>query len=234
MADNGTTFDIAGLQLCIKGQDIGNLPDVLKRFLIPHKKPLKNIPRFPASHFFLKGPSGYIKKEFNDRILSYAYSQILAMNRGLLLHSTAVLKNGKIFLFLGTSGGGKSTVAAISKDHKVIGDDVVAVRKIRSAFYAFSTPWRQSGAVITDRRIKGKVHALYFLNKSKRIRFEPLAQERALAAMLARQIHFLNHTEMPLIEKAFFTACELARAVPAYRMEFKKDEDFWPSLEDAL
>jgi hypothetical protein len=232
MAEDRVIFSIAGLPLQVEGQSIEALPDVFKKFLAAPKRGPKNIPRLDAAHFFLKAPSGRVKKEFNDKLLSYVYSQMIAMNRGLLLHATAVLKGKKAFLFFGPSGGGKSTVAALSRDHEVIGDDVVAARKCGAAFYAFSTPWRQSGFVRTHTRAKGKVRAVFFLKKSKRIRFEPLSKEEALARIVSRHIHFFTYTEMPLAGKVFDTAVEFVKSFPAYEMEFVKDKSFWPALEN--
>jgi len=176
----------------------------------------------------------HTKINFNDRIVSYAYSQLLAVNGGLLLHAAAVTKGKRTFLFFAASDGGKSTVAAISKSHEVLSDDVVAVRKVKGAFYAFPTPWRQSGFVGKDLTAKGKIRAIFFIKKSKRIHFTPLSGARALANILSGQIHFFSYTSQPLIKEIFFTAAGLVKRVKAYEMEFTKAGDFWPKLEDCL
>ena len=176
----------------------------------------------------------HTKHELNNSLLSYAYSQSLAMSGGLLLHAAAVTKGKRTFLFFAASEGGKSTVAAISRSYKVLGDDVVAVRKIKSCFYAFSTPWRQSGFVKTDMLTKGKISGAFFIKKSKRIHFSPLSGAQALAKILSRQIHFFTYTPAPLVKKIFFTASDLAKHVNAYEMEFTKTGDFWPRLEEQI
>jgi len=170
----------------------------------------------------------------DDRLLSYTYSQVLAANRGLLLHAAAVLKDKRAFLFFGPSGGGKSTIAWLSRDYEVMADDVAAVRKIKNRFYVFSTPWRQSGFVRTDAKTSGRVSAIFFIKKSRRIRFKPLRPEDALARIVGRQVHFLKYTDMLLAGKIFFTTYDLVKSVPAYEMEFKKDGDFWLKLEDSI
>jgi hypothetical protein len=227
MANDKIIFNIAGLPLRIEGRKRWPLPDVLKNFLLLPKNRMKDIRRLDSAIFFSK-------KGFDDRLLSYAYSQILASKGGGLLHATAVSRGGKTSLFFGSSGGGKSTVAVLSRGHRIIGDDVVAVRRIGRGFYAYSTPWRQSGLVNASACIKGKIAALFFLKKSKRIHFKPLKPQEALRRIVDRHIHFLRYTEMPLSGKAFFAAEDLARGVPAYEMEFKKEADFWPLLEKTI
>ena len=52
--------------------------------------------------------------------------------------------------------------------------------------------------------------------------------------MLYNHIHFLTYTQRPLLDNIFDTACGFARDIPAYEMEFTKDDDFWPELEEAV
>ena len=173
-----------------------------------------------------------MKRISGEKLACYEYSQTLAMNHGFLAHAAAVLKCGRVFLFFGPSGGGKSTIAALSKNYEVISDDVVAVRKLRGSFYAFSTPWRQSGFVKTDRRANGRIAAAFFLKKSHRIHFAPLRPEETLSKIIPRQVHFFTYTESDLAGKIFYTVCDFAKHLCAYEMEFKIDIDFWQKLEE--
>lgn len=50
----------------------------------------------------------------------------------------------KGFLFVGSSGRGKSTLANLfkkEKDAEILNDDRVAIRKIKSCFWIYGTPW---------------------------------------------------------------------------------------------
>ena len=170
----------------------------------------------------------------NNRLITYLASQLLALNNGMLLHAAAVVRDNKAFLFLGVAGSGKSTAAAISKRYTVLGDDVITVRRRGKSYYALPTPWRQQPFIKFRKGRNAKIAAIFFIKKSERVRFRALAPEHALANMLSSHIHFLSLTEGAFLRKIFFTASGLARAIPAYEMEFSKKSDFWPELEEAV
>jgi len=220
--------------------------DNLYSFNIPPRYPLLdfsfylNVPTFidikkkRITRFHLGKRNGGYRKNFKSKFISYAYSQLLALNKGLLLHAAAVIKNKKAYLFFGASGKGKSTIAQLCRRYKVLGDDVIAIRKNSTGYYAFSTPWRQKPFIRVDKYISARIEAVFFLKKSKRICFRPIRQEEALIRILSHYIHFFICTESPLIEKIFFTSADFIKGVPAYEMEFRKDKDFWPKLEEVL
>jgi hypothetical protein len=170
----------------------------------------------------------------NSRLITYLVSQLLALNNGMLLHAAAVVKDKKAFLFLGIAGSGKSTIAALSRRYTVLGDDVIIIRRRGKSYYALPTPWRQQPFIKFRKGRNAKIAAIFFIKKFKEVRFSPLASEAALANMLASHIHFLSFTEGVFLRKVFSTASGLVKAVPAYEMEFGKESDFWPELEEAV
>jgi len=176
----------------------------------------------------------HLRPAINDRLITYAYSQALAPGNGMLLHASAVVKDKRAFLFFGRSGAGKSTTAALSEKHKVIGDDVVAVKRSRGSYCVFPTPWKQAPFTKGAERVRAEVKAFFFIRKSSRISFKHVRPEEALKRMLYSHIHFLCYTRRPLLDAIFATASGFASAIPAYDMEFTRYDDFWPELEEAV
>ena len=170
----------------------------------------------------------------NDRLITYAYSQALSAGHGMLLHAAAIVKEKAAYLFLGSSGAGKSTAASLSAKYKIIGDDVVAVKKSGASYSVFPTPWKQTPFTKGAERSKAEVKAFFFIGKSSRVSFKPVPPEEALKRMLYSHIHFLYYTRRPILDDIFATASGFVRDIPAYDMEFTKDDDFWPELEDAV
>ncbi|MFC1804890.1 radical SAM protein [Candidatus Omnitrophota bacterium] len=185
--------------------------------------------RRKLTHLYLKGQTAGA----SPLLINYAYSQILPLENGLLLHAASVSKDGRGFLFLGPSEGGKSTVASLSRRHTVIGDDIVAVKKRAGGFLAYATPWKQRDFIKADSRVRAALKAMIFLKKSDKFSLEPLREDEALLGLM-NQIPFLAFTERPFIDKLFSTCVELARTMPCYRMGFRREEDFWPVLEREL
>jgi len=171
---------------------------------------------------------------FSGQLPAFAYSQLLALSQGLLLHGAGIVRNNGAYLFLAVSGGGKSTVARISRRYRALSDDIVAVRKIKGKFLAFATPWKQGACACLKSRDSAPVKAVFFLKKSRKASFRPLRPEKALSRILSTQLHFLFYTERPLVDKLFVTCADLMRSIPAYEMEFRKDKDFWPELTRKL
>lgn len=73
------------------------------------------------------------------------YAQLLNYN-GLMLHSSAVVVDGKAYLFSARSGTGKSTHTNLWLQHfgeraYILNDDKPALRKMDGKWYAFGTPW---------------------------------------------------------------------------------------------
>lgn len=73
------------------------------------------------------------------------YLQLLRFN-GLMLHASAVVVDGKAYLFSAHSGTGKSTHANLwmqlfGERAYILNDDKPALRLIDGVWYAFGTPW---------------------------------------------------------------------------------------------
>ena len=114
------------------------------------------------------------------------------------------------------------------------GDDVIAIKKIGASYVVFPTPWKQAPFAKRAERASAEVKAFFFIRKSARVSFKPVPPVEALKRILYGHIHFLAYTQRPLLDDIFATASDFARNIPAYDMEFTKDNDFWPELEDAV
>jgi hypothetical protein len=79
----------------------------------------------------------------------YPFLEVLTINlladeRGALLHSCCINDNGSGYLFLGQSGAGKSTMANLWNEEKgisVLSDDRVLVSITEQGLTAYGTPW---------------------------------------------------------------------------------------------
>ncbi|MFH1479153.1 MAG: hypothetical protein ABIG92_05210 [Candidatus Omnitrophota bacterium] len=168
-------------------------------------------------------------KYYDTKLFSFCYSQMLASENGLLLHGSAVIKGNSAYLFFAPSGGGKTTAAKLSRRSKVLGDDVVALKKCGRSYYVYSTPWNHKDFT-RNSSISAKVDKVFFLKKSKNISFKPIKKEDAFIKLLTQQIHFFIYTKRPILDKLFFTASGFIKNTETYEMKFRKDKSFWNKL----
>ena len=103
------------------------------------------------------------------------YHQMLKFG-GFYLHSSAVVRDGKAYLFSGQSGMGKSTHTRLWQevfggDTRVINDDKPALRCIDGIWYAYGTPFCGKDGININERVplagicflKHMINQVYFL-----------------------------------------------------------------------
>lgn len=230
MKKEDVVIEVAGLSIRVKNRDNLFKQPALSLFVLKGRKHSKCV------YSFSRLSSGYPADNIYSysRLISYAFSRLLALNKGMLLHAAAVVKDGKAFLFFGAQGAGKSTIARLSRKYEALGDDIIAAKKTGSRYYAFSTPWAQEPSVKLCRCQKGRIFAVFFIKKARQISFKSLRPEEALARLLSSHIHFLAYTKKPGAKNIFCTASDFIENVPAYEMKFTKTGDFWRKLEKEI
>ncbi len=107
----------------------------------------------------------------------------------VFMHSASIVMNGKAYLFIAPSGGGKSTIAALARDEGffVIDDDFCAVKRSGGSFFAARFPCFLS----KRKRFKEwEVGGLFLLNKSKENKVRPVSGIEALRDALPEAVRY--------------------------------------------
>lgn len=77
-------------------------------------------------------------------ILEYILRNLLREKGGFFLHASAVNINGEANIFLGKSGGGKSTIMnLLKKNYLPLSDDIAIIKEEKNRFYYYQTPFLQ-------------------------------------------------------------------------------------------
>lgn len=123
-------------------------------------------------------------------ILKHALYAILQNHQGYILHGSAALINGGVYIFTGNSGAGKSTaVKLLSQNFIPLADDIVILRKENEKWYFYQTPF------IEKNNIQKKSHEPYplrrvcFLKKSNDFKLTRIRNKIHLLVLLQSQ-HF--------------------------------------------
>ena len=119
------------------------------------------------------------------------YRQLLNFD-GMLIHASAVMMDGRAYLFSAPCGTGKSTHTALwqrvfGPDRaRILNDDKPALRLVDGHFYAYGTPW--SGK--TDLNINECVPlaGICMLSRGEENRIEPFGGSAAVHALLEQTV----------------------------------------------
>lgn len=136
---------------------------------------------------------------------------------GLLLHSSAIVKDGRAFLFSGNSGVGKSTHTGLwlklFEDAYVLNDDKPALRAFEEGFRVYGTPW--SGKHDISRNESVPLGGIAFLERAGESFMELMPAAEAAKNILAQTVRCIERESM---ERLLAIMDRLVRETPIYRL----------------
>ena len=114
------------------------------------------------------------------------YRQLLQFD-GMMIHASAVVKDGYAYLFTAPCGTGKSThtrmwFKAFGDSVIMLNDDKPAVRKIDGRWYAYGTPW--SGKTAQNTNIRVPLGGICILARGEVNQIEPFNGVKAAFALM--------------------------------------------------
>ena len=171
----------------------------------------------------------YRRKRYGDtpdeNLLAYIesayqfYCNLVDFN-GFYLHSSAVVKDGKAYLFSGPCGVGKSThtrlwQAVFGPDARVINDDKPALRYVDGTWYAYGTPWcGKDGININE---KAPLAGVCFLKQASENKITRLGQAEAMKKILTQTIYKFN--DINRLDKLLNSLNIFLQEIPVYELE---------------
>ena len=153
------------------------------------------------------------------------YSVLIVKNGGLLLHACGIVKFKKAYIFFGSSGSGKTTVAELSKGCKIISDDLVGIKYTGSSYKVFAIPIQKCQYKNSKNY---PIIGLFKLVKDKKVYLKKLSITQALADILTT----LNFSDNGITKELLNRYYELLMKVPCYELHFKKNNKFWRCIND--
>lgn len=160
------------------------------------------------------------------RLTFISFSLWTAENNQFLVHSAAVRKGEKGYLFWGASGAGKSTVASFFPPEELFSDEAPLVYKKDGVFFCARTPFHQRVMVGTDSSpALAPIEKSFFLHKSDRICVTRRDRRTQLAEIMKGHVHGYSFMSLNLRIKAFEFFSDFALAVPAFDLYFPRSGD---------
>jgi len=151
---------------------------------------------------------------------AYQFYLGLLEHDGFYLHASAVVKDGRAYLFSGPSGVGKSTHTGLwqqlfGEDARVINDDKPALRYVDGRWYAYGTPWcGKDGININE---KAPLAGVCFLKRGEENKIRRMSKFEAMQRVLGQTIYKLKNEEQ--LDKLIKSLESFLDKIPVYELE---------------
>ena len=139
---------------------------------------------------------------------------------GFYLHASAVVKDGKAYLFSGPCGAGKSTHTrlwqeAFGEEARVINDDKPALRRIDGKWYAYGTPWCGKDGI--NRNEMAPLVGVCFLKQAPENKMRSLSKLEAMQRILGQTIYKFD--EASQLDRLLASLELFLDEIPVYELE---------------
>lgn len=151
------------------------------------------------------------------------FAKYLLEYGGTFLHASAILLDGKAYLFSANSGTGKSTHT--EKWCRLFGavylnDDKPALRLENGCWMAYGTPW--SGKNDLSLPTGAPLGGIAFLKRGQTNAIRPMAAHEAVPLIMNQSLWKLNQQQM---EAQLTLVDDLLRRVPVWELTCRNDDD---------
>jgi len=169
------------------------------------------------------------------RLLWIYLAQVLGERGGCFIHSAALARDGKGYLFLGESGAGKSTLARLHGGQGVFSDDSPVLCLRNGDGVVFPSPYDQTNSLEGTHRDTNQSDArltgFYFLSQDDRTYLEEMSKKEAIPLIFHRHLFFPQYLSARARAHLFGFFCDLCDRIPPYKFHFSLHEEIWGTIE---
>lgn len=142
---------------------------------------------------------------------------------GYYLHSSAIVLDGKAYLFTAPSGTGKSTHT--KKWVRLFGahylnDDKPVLRLVNGVWMAYGTPWSGKHDLSTNEGVP--VGGIACLRRGEMNEISPMSAEEAVPLLMSQTVHRLYRDQ---VEAQLVLLDKILRDVPIWDLSCRNDDD---------
>lgn len=176
-----------------------------------------------------RGPRSAVQYPLDELLFQHYWA-----SRGWAeVHACGVSDRGRMLLFAGQSGAGKTTTARLWTRHtraRILSDDRVLLIPGRAGVRAAGTPWHGAGRFARHENVP--LDALFFLEQATASTIRPIAPPEAAARLFART--FPPPWDRDAVSRTLDACARIASAVPAFVLRFRKDASAIAAARAAL
>jgi hypothetical protein len=151
---------------------------------------------------------------------------IARSRRGILLHSSGIIHDGKVFMFIGQSESGKSTVVRLSEPCVALSDEAIFVYELDGRLHCWGSPY---GREHPGSNVREQLGCCLFLVQDTDTYAKKLSVMQALPKLVA---NLWCITDLNDISSDILSVCiEIARTIPCYELHFELNNRFWDVID---
>lgn len=150
---------------------------------------------------------------FRNRIL---------FHKGIVIHASSIVYEGKGLVFTAPSGTGKSTHVSLWETHKgarVLNDDTPPIRLIDNKPFVYGSPWSGSSDKFLNE--KAPLAAIFVLEQAPVNSIKSLSKQEIITRLMPRL--FLPYFNNELMELAIYNFESIVNCTPVYLLKCRPD-----------
>jgi len=154
-----------------------------------------------------------------ENYLRWTIADLVLDREGFLFHASAVVREGRAYVFFGPSGAGKSTIVSLSPALQILSEDMVLLIRADGEWRAATTPFK------ADKRVMFPIGGLYRLMQAPANRLATMSLGVAVGIVMAccpfvTRPSARHDKLLPLVESC-------CREAGVWELRFRKDPGFW-------
>jgi hypothetical protein len=157
----------------------------------------------------------------------------LAQNGELEIHACGIWFRGRVLLFCGKSGAGKTTTARLWRrwmpEARILSDDRMVIRRRGKRYWAYGTPWHGAGGFASPGG--GTLDGIFFLRHARRSTLYPVPAAESAARLFART--FPPLWDKRAVEAMVGTCAAIAGTIPCFDFGFRPDRSAMAAVLNA-
>lgn len=147
-----------------------------------------------------------------------------------MIHSSALLINGKVGIFLAPDEGGKTTASKLGAKYSTLCDDQNIIKKENNEFIAYSTPWGKD----INNSVKGPVKGFFLLKKGDLFKLETLKPKDLFSYLWNEHLSYSMSLPETYRLKFFNLLYTLSHNIPGHQLTFPKTYIDWNAVENVM
>lgn len=155
-------------------------------------------------------------------ILTTNLYKLILSSGGIIFHASAGIADGKVFIFTGESGAGKSTIIKLLNGFiKPIADDQVILIKKNNKFICYQSCFADRFKEIPLSSKGFEVEAIYFITKFKSNKAQLIKNSKFIIHRLAEQVT----TDAKSTIKQYNSLLSISKSTKFYQLHFLKNRE---------